>query len=1102
MPDDVGDLIGPLRALSLDLDARDIADALWLAATTGVGAAPRPVPLRAADQSGIDEFPEPVEEPADLVDGTPAPTPADPDGLYDGASTGAGGQHARQVRIHRPRALPMPLDLARSLRAFDRRWRTGRRRELDLDASVATYARTGRLTPVFRPAPERWFDAVVLVDDSPSMAMWRDTATEFTALLRQLGAFRSVRTLTLTLDGQTPQVRNAAGWVTHPRQLRSPTGRRLVLVMSDCLAGAWSGRAVWQTLWDWARSTPTALINPLPSSLWRRTGLDLPAVRVTADGVGGASTTLRYQGPWELFASPTERWLPLPTPALTAQSMRRWANTLMRADPVGADAVLVPPTGRVGRVAPESGGVGESDPSAASLETFRQVASEEAFRLAVLSSPHDPVSLQLLDLLRDQLVPTATVGDMAEIIASGVATAERHAGNTVLRFRPELRPRLQQLLSAPEAWRIHEILTDYVATHAGTPGDLVLAVPDPAGTATLPADIQPFADASHSTLRLLGIVPQTSAPPGLAGLLSRATREDVLAAYRLATDLPNAPDDPRDLVRELERLETDGLPKPLEFAELLAYRAEPELAADLREWTTDQAEERGIVESLLQLRSGIIESRQRSATYPDSPLAGPTGRLWPLVKALQPLPCMQSSQDRNFVVRLLTDRLGSLMVEESPRALAHILSIVAACSRKSDGFEALLHILRELDGDTVNFGDLELLIEESTGYTVWTHEELERLFMLLRGVIFPDLVELYRQVAGPDAPELPPETSFREVIHTLAALNAEPDGLPKLIAFVEHLASGRRSEFAIELRRWADREAVRLGVVSELQRMRREYVAPLAGPPPNSPAYLVIRLEPDAIDPDRYQLSHWHQLGVSQGWQPQRGEDFFGSLEEVRRQVAVIVEDIESRWARYQPNLQIEFLLPNALLNLGVEQWSSPRPEPLGSEYPLAIRSLDRMRSPKWHRSWRRRWQELNDQLESTGTVEPESDYWIESESPIRRVTADLESKPHVTLLGLSSPPSPEAADELAVGLRAGVPVIVWHREGGGLDADFISELLRGNDPAAMLQRLRALRREAQHGGSDHLGRHLAVLWDDPDRPLITADDLPPGDAPQHQTGA
>jgi len=480
------------------------------------------------------------------------------------------------------------------------------------------------------------------------------------------------------------------------------------------------------------------------------------------------------------------------------------------------------------------------------------------------------------------------------------------------------------------------------------------------------------------------------------------------------------------------------------------------------------------------------------------------GALWPLVKALALLPCMGSTQERNFVVRLLTDRLGPLQIEESQRAHQHILSIAEVLDRRSDGLPALLDIVRELDEGTTQLQVVERMIASRTALPLWPDEEREELFALLRGVIFPDLLELYRQVAGVNAPELSAETTYREVFLILETLNAEPDGLPKPIVFVERLARGLRSELAMELHRWADRQAGRLGVITELQKMRRESQAPLPGPPPNSPAYLVLLLRRIGRTGERYQLCHWSQLDpVSEGWHPNRGEDFLGTIKEIQRQVAVLIESVETKWARYQPDIRIEMVLSSELLNLDVDQWpwevdEGPLPPlPIGCRYAFAIRSLERMQTGKWHRTWHTRWSVLNGQLRN-GSIKPESGRRAESGVAIRRLVADFENNRDVVSLLLSQPP--DATDggghEVAAGVRAGLPIIVWSREDCDSE-DFLTsvwELLHGDGPGDVLQRAKQLRTKAYESHSGHVGHHLVLMWDDPERLVLPADLSPPRD--------
>jgi len=464
---------------------------------------------------------------------------------------------------------------------------------------------------------------------------------------------------------------------------------------------------------------------------------------------------------------------------------------------------------------------------------------------------------------------------------------------------------------------------------------------------------------------------------------------------------------------------------------------------------------------------------------------------------------MQSLQDRIFVVQLLSDRLRSILqIDEDPRALRHTFNIVLVCDRRPDGLLGLLDVVRELDKGTIHLRAVEGMIAERTAPPLWPEEERDRLFGLLSGMIFKDLGELYRQVAGVGAPELPAEPSYREVFRTLETLNADPTGLPKPILFVEHLASGLRSELSIELRRWADRQAGRLDLITELQKTRRELKAPPPGPPPNAPAYLVMMLRRIGLAGDQFQLCNWSQLDLSEGWHPERGDDFTGTIDEVKRQVATLIESVETKWARYQPDIRIEMVLSGELLNLDVDQWpweveSTLPPVPIGCRYAFAIRSLERMLAGKWHRSWHTRWSVLTGQLRN-GAIKPESGRRVEPDDNIRTLVADFENNTSVVSLMLSKPPDPaqDGGSEVAVGLRAGLPIIVWSREDCDSE-EFLTavwELLHGDGPGDVLQRVKQLRTAAYRSHSGHVGHHLALMWDDPERLVVPADLGPPRD--------
>lgn len=538
MPDDLDRIAAALAAVVADVDARTVADALWLATATAppaAAAAPEPEPDAEFNElrdalwlASRLRFDEPPRRPATAP--PPEPTAA-PTRLSERRVAGP-VHRGEPVRVPVPSPLPQAAAMARALRPFTRPWRQGTATQLDVEATVDRYAEHRVLTPVLRPAPERWFDVVVVVDDAPTMAVWRDTVAEFTHMLTRTGFFRAVHQWSLSDTtvkdhlGRTTAVGDATAMT------RVPHARRLVLVVSDFAATAWRRPALWRLVSAWARTTPTGLLDPLPVRFWAHSGLDLPTVRATATGLPGPTSTLHYRVPLRAKLTGSS-WLPVPALALTPGALERWARTLVRTDPEGCDAVLVPARRRAA-VAPASPG-----PAA---EAFLHTASAPAARLALLCAPLERFSLPLLRLLHANAVPEAEPADLAELLVSGLATVDdAHAADPVLSFRPAARDHLLDHVTTDDVWTAHQALTAFIAAHPDVTPTMLALAHTPDGQAALPAELRPFAAATNDTLRLLGVLPDEP------GLLSSGTTS-VWGAV--------PPRDPRFLGRkdELERL--------------------------------------------------------------------------------------------------------------------------------------------------------------------------------------------------------------------------------------------------------------------------------------------------------------------------------------------------------------------------------------------------------------------------------------------------------------------------------------------------------------------------------------------------------------------
>jgi ATP-dependent 26S proteasome regulatory subunit len=504
-------LISGLQEIGIDLDAAAIADCLWLALARSAGRRPAdgvtPDTLVAAPGEGrANAASRQASRQASPQDSPPVGDMLrDRDkGLQDGGGVSEGERRGRRVFLRRSQALPRSLEIGRSLRALKQAWPRGRGRVLDIEGTISDYAECNILVPRFEPAPERWFDADIVVDDSPTMVVWRDTADELVLVLSRLGAFRALKVWRLQTETGVPILLGDGGNPFSPDTLRDHSGRRLVIVVSDCVSDAWYGTSTWRTLRSWASSNPTVLVNPLPARLWRHTGLDAPAARLRLRTPGGRNREMSFSVPMAVsqFSSSSEvEWLPLPVVRLSPHSLGRWAAMLMRGDPVGCEGVLMASV-------MTSWAEENAQPLAADelVQGFRLSASAAAWRLAVLCSPQPAMSLSLVRLIQEAMLPQAEVSDLAEFVVSGLLErldGGQPANELSLRFRDGVRGQLQRSLSRADAVAMHRALSRAGQQWQGEVSRFAVIIGDADGNVRLSEESTPFAEASRAVLSLL-----------------------------------------------------------------------------------------------------------------------------------------------------------------------------------------------------------------------------------------------------------------------------------------------------------------------------------------------------------------------------------------------------------------------------------------------------------------------------------------------------------------------------------------------------------------------------------------------------------------------
>ena len=176
------------------------------------------------------------------------------------------------------------MELARALKPLLRRVASGTGKVLDEEATVQRITDERVWAPVLKPTLEPWLDLVLIVDESPSMLIWQRTVLEFKRVLERYGVFRNVSTWSLSAEENSGiRLRPGIGVIGQnqrphsPSELLDPSGRRLILVASDCVSDFWQDGTLVPMLKLWAESGPMAIVQMLPQWLWERSALRFAA---------------------------------------------------------------------------------------------------------------------------------------------------------------------------------------------------------------------------------------------------------------------------------------------------------------------------------------------------------------------------------------------------------------------------------------------------------------------------------------------------------------------------------------------------------------------------------------------------------------------------------------------------------------------------------------------------------------------------------------------------------------------------------------------------------------------------------------------------------
>lgn len=534
-----------LEDAGAELSEVELRDVLWFAATTapsatdGDGDGAEQAPTAGADGLASDGASDSGEErkgaqrhlAAQRTAGEPEPDPLAPAGLFaPGTARPAGARPARAVGVRGVRALPAARGLSRALRPLRRSVPSRTHFHMDEAATAAWIAETGLPDVLLRPRPERRLSAALVVDDGPSMVLWRQLAAEVRGLLERQGAFRSVRTYGLDSASGPEPVLTARPYAPDAprrtaRQLTDISGRTVMLVLSDGVGPGWRSGAIPRLLHRWARHSPVAVIQPLPARMWPERGMPTQRLLVEAGGREGApGRALSVRHPVLPRGLVSYEGTPVPVLELAEDELGAWATLTGTGD----GSALLPVMLLDGAEKPVAAQARTQVPAPTAeerLRRFRAAASPESQRLAGALATVHPLTLPVMRLIHqagagrgERRGERFHPAQLAEVFLGGLLR-RREAGADAdeYEFHPGLADLLLDGVRTSDALETAAQVTEFLLRRQGSGPEFRARLSGDHGDSRVAEEARPFAAASPELQQRLGLLeedPHDGPPPG------------------------------------------------------------------------------------------------------------------------------------------------------------------------------------------------------------------------------------------------------------------------------------------------------------------------------------------------------------------------------------------------------------------------------------------------------------------------------------------------------------------------------------------------------------------------------------------------------------
>ncbi|AGM07150.1 caspase family protein [Amycolatopsis keratiniphila] len=342
--------------------------------------------------------------------------------------------------------------------------------------------------------------------------------------------------------------------------------------------------------------------------------------------------------------------------------------------------------------------------------------------------------------------------------------------------------------------------------------------------------------------------------------------------------------------------------------------------------------------------------------------------------------------------------------------------------------------------------------------------EYNELRKILRVGAPPDLRGLYREATR--SVELSPPQNLDDVRSIVDTLRKPINPRP-LFEFLVRFAAATDDEATNdELWKWINDVGPRYLDVDQLRdldgQLRR--------------TFLLVKLEPDLID-SGHRTTVWQYIG-DDGKQVVTSPEAW-QLRDVADALSDLLVDFDPVGTVDPP--VVEFMVPTEMMDETVENLPvrlTHDEAPLGAACPVVVRPLERFENTVWCAAHAAVWPKVA----SYHAYDEQAIHWIEQE-PGNTAFDPSNLHGQVCAALAYTYQGPSRKEVLHYLFEAGVPIALWHRAGRLTGRDLLHQVLRGQPllelPDVVHGQRYSCRRTAR---TDHPGRDLVLLWDDPTR--------------------